>query len=193
MDIKGSIYVKVGCMFAGKSTYLIQMYRKYSRKYPTVIIKYANDNRYSKTGIGTHDKVIIDENVLISGKDISNMFPFTNDYKVICIEEGQFYRGLVEFCDKLANEGKLVIVTGLDGDANRNEFGEILKLLPKAEKFEKIHAVCEMNNCHNDASFTKLIDGKLGSNSEKIGGSESYIAVCREHYISDNSKIEENY
>lgn len=182
-EVKGSIHVKVGCMFAGKSTYLIQMYKKYSRKYKTIIIKYINDKRYSNNGIATHDNIIHEENVLESTKDINLIYPLTNDYSVICIEEGQFYTGLVSFCDKLANSGKLVIVTGLDGDANRNGFGEIPLLLPKAEKFKKIHAVCNVDGCNNAASFTKLITGQLNpTNSERIGGSELYIAVCRSHY-----------
>lgn len=183
-EVKGSIHVKVGCMFAGKSTYLIQMYKKYSRKYQTLIIKYINDKRYSDTGIATHDNIIHDENVVESTKDINLVYPLTKEYTVICIEEAQFYSGLVTFCDKLANEGKLVIVIGLDGDANRNGFGEIPLLLPKSEKFKKIHAVCNVQNCHNEASFTKLIHGQLSPNeSEKIGGADLYVAVCRTHYF----------
>ena len=184
-EVKGSIHVKVGCMFAGKSTYLIQMYRKYSRKYPTLIIKYINDKRYSDSGIATHDQTIHEENVIESTKDIGLVYPLTKEYNVVCIEEGQFYTGLVDFCDKLANEGKLVIVIGLDGDANRNGFGEIPLLLPKSEKFKKIHAVCNVKECHNEASFTKLLEGELTpGQTEKIGGAETYVAVCRTHYYS---------
>lgn len=183
-EVKGSIHVKVGCMFAGKSTYLLQQYHKYSRKYPTIIIKYDNDNRYSKIGIGTHDKIIHTQNVIVSGKNIQDILPQTKQYRVICVEEGQFYVGLVKFCEILANAGKLVIVVGLDSDVNRDGFGEIPLLLPKSEKFEKIHAVCNIKDCHNEASFTSFTktETKLGNEKELIGGDEIYQAVCRKHY-----------
>lgn len=187
-EVYGAIYVRVGCMFAGKSTYLLQQYRKYSRKYPTVIIKYDKDTRYSQNGIATHDNIIHTQNVVVAGKNIHDIMPKIMDYDVICIEEGQFYTGLVKFCESLANQDKLVIVVGLDSDANREGFGEIPLLLPKAEKYKKIHAVCSVKNCHKSASFTKFVqnDVTLGTEKELIGGSEIYQAVCRQHHWETN-------
>jgi len=85
----------------------------------------------------------------------------------------------VDFCDSLANEGKIVIISALDGDYNRELFGEISQLISKAEHILKLKAVC--TECYQDASFTKRkIDNK---EQLLIGGSESYIAVCRRCYF----------
>jgi thymidine kinase len=182
-EVKGSIHVRVGPMFAGKSTYLLQQYRKYSRKYPTMIIKYSLDNRYSEEGIGTHDNVVHSENVIISDKNIWNIFEKTMPFKVVCIEEGQFYTGLVSFCESLANQGKRVIIVGLDGDYMRVNFGEIHQLLPISESFKKINAVCAVADCDNAAAFTAMLHGNsIKDNNELIGGAETYQAVCRFHH-----------
>jgi thymidine kinase len=37
---------------------------------------------------------------------------------------------------------KHVIVTGLDGDYQRNPFGDMLKLIPLADKVDKLYALC---------------------------------------------------
>lgn len=181
-EVKGGIHVRVGPMFAGKSTYLLQQYRKYSRKYPTLIIKYIEDTRYSAEGIGTHDNVVHSENVVISNKDIWDIKDSTENFRVICIEEGQFYVGLVDFCEWLANQGKRVIVVGLDGDFLRNGFGEIPQLLSMSDSFKKIHAVCSVPDCNNAAAFTSRLQHIDTPGQELIGGAEKYQSVCRQHH-----------
>ena len=36
-----------------------------------------------------------------------------SEYDVIGVDEGQFFPDIVEFCEKAANEGKIVIVSSL--------------------------------------------------------------------------------
>lgn len=187
-EVKGGIHVRVGPMFAGKSTYLLQQYRKYSRKYPTLIIKYSLDTRYSNDGIGTHDNVVHSENVIISDKNIWAVKDQTENFRVICIEEGQFYSGLVTFCEWLANQGKRVVVVALDGDFRREGFGEIPDLLPKSDSFKKIHAVCSMAGCDNAAAFTARlahVGSLVETGREVIGGADKYQSVCRQHHPAD--------
>lgn len=63
-------------------------------------------------------------------------------YDVVAIDEGQFYPDIVEFCEELANMGIIVMVAALDGTFQRKGFGNILNLLPVAEKVTKLTAVC---------------------------------------------------
>jgi len=47
----------------------------------------------------------------------------------------------VQICswsDRAANEGKLVIISALDGTFQRSGFETILQLIPKAEKVKKL-------------------------------------------------------
>ena len=62
---------------------------------------------------------------------------------------------IVEFCEKMANDGKTVIVAALDGTFQRQPFGSILNLVPMAESVIKLKAVCMI--CFNDAAFTKRL------------------------------------
>ena len=48
---------------------------------------------------------------------------------------------------------KNVIVAGLDGDFKRNPFGDILKLIPHAEKVSKLSALCTICGDGTKASF----------------------------------------
>ena len=58
-----------------------------------------------------------------------------------------------EVVDRIAHEGKIVIVAGLDGDFKRNQFGPVVDLIPIAEKIKKMSAVCF--SCGELASFTQ--------------------------------------
>ena len=55
----------------------------------------------------------------------------------------------------MANEGKIIIVAGLDGDFRRRKFGHLMELIPKAEKVQKRQSVCQ--HCGAPASFTQRI------------------------------------
>jgi hypothetical protein len=101
-------------------------------------------------------------------------------YDCIGIDEGQFFPDIVPFCEKMANIGKTVIVAALDGTFQRKPFGSVLDLIPLAESVTKLSAVCML--CYNDASFTERLGDELAV--EVIGGSDKYLAVCRQCYFS---------
>jgi thymidine kinase len=75
------------------------------------------------------------------------------DYEVVAVEEGQFYPDTVEFCETLASQYKIMLVSALDGTFERKPFGRILQLVPLAEKVIKLRAICV--NCGDEAPFTK--------------------------------------
>lgn len=76
-------------------------------------------------------------------------------YDVVAIDEGQFYPDIVDFCEELANNGTIVMVAALDGTFQRKPFGNIINLLPVAEKVTKLTAVCVY--CGSEASFTQRV------------------------------------
>lgn len=86
---------------------------------------------------------------------------------------------LVEFCEKAANQGKVVIVASLDGSYLREPFKEVMDLIPKAENVTKLTAVCA--SCAADAAFT------LRKTTEKalhvVGGADKYQPMCRACYM----------
>ena len=102
---------------------------------------------------------------------------------MIGIDEGQFFPDLVEFTEKVANLGKIVIVAALDATFQRKVFGPVLDLIPLAESVVKLTSVCML--CHQSASFTR----RLGSEQqvELIGGADKYLSVCRKCFFATPS------
>lgn len=94
---------------------------------------------------------------------------------MIAIDEGQFFPDIVPVCEELANQGKIVLVAALDATFERKPFGNVLSLVPIAEKTEKLSAVCFF--CYKEASFT--LRTVACQEIELIGGVESYKPACR--------------
>ena len=79
------------------------------------------------------------------------------------------------------------MVAALDSTFQRKPFGNIINLLPVAEKVTKLTAVCVY--CGNEASFTQRV---VESNEvELIGGDESYKPACRKCFNKSEKKSSE--
>ena len=173
-----SIELILGPMYASKTSTLIAKAERYQiANKKCVIFKFKDDTRYTNEDkVATHNNRFFD--AIPADTDIKKMKSIANQYHVILIDEGQFFHGLTEFCDTLANEGKIIIVSALDSDFKRQPFGEIPQLISRAEYISKLKAVC--TECYQDASFTRR---KTTNDAQLlIGGTEDYQAVCRKCY-----------
>ena len=140
-------------MFSGKSTELIRRLKRYQiARYNCLIVKYAKDVRYDAESIATHDQQTLKA---LSANRLNELQVDMEDYDVVGIDEGQFFPDLVEFCEKMANRGKTVMVAALDGTFQRKAFPSVLELVPLAEHVVKLNAVCM--NCFGEGSYTKRI------------------------------------
>lgn len=64
-------------------------------------------------------------------------------YDVAAIDEAQFFPDLVHFCRIWTQRlNRRVIVAGLDSDCERQQFGQVLDLVPFAAKVTKLTARC---------------------------------------------------
>lgn len=182
----GSFNLILGCMFSGKTSELIRRYNRYRIGGKNcLMIKYKNDDRYDSEMVVTHDNIkadaIVCEFLYEADDSIRN-------YDVICIDEIQFYKDANIFCDKWANEGKIVEACGLNGTFNRTPFPMISLLIPLAEDISFFKAICKETG--EDASYSKLsmkLDSKNKDQTEIIGGSEKYDAVDRNTFFKNNN------
>ena len=102
------------------------------------------------------------------------------------IDEGQFFPDLYDVVKKLVDVYKKhVVVSGLDGDFNRNIFGDIIKLIPICDTVDKLSAYCNKCNNGNIGPFTKKIKNNVNTVID-IGGSDKYMPVCRYHFLNDS-------
>eukprot|EP01094_Clydonella_sp_ATCC50884_P003259 TRINITY_DN12512_c0_g1_i1.p2 TRINITY_DN12512_c0_g1~~TRINITY_DN12512_c0_g1_i1.p2 ORF type:complete len:188 (+),score=69.27 TRINITY_DN12512_c0_g1_i1:3-566(+) len=167
----GEIQLIVGPMFSGKTTELLRRIRRHTvAQRACSVIKYQRDVRYSVNEATTHDqqKATASGVIRLADADIGGS-------EVIGIDEGQFFPDLNEFCEKWANEGKVVIVAALDGTFQRKPFGRVMELVCMAESVTKLNAVCML--CQRDAAFTLRLSKE--TEVEVIGGADKYIAACR--------------
>ena len=177
-----SLDLVVGCMFSGKSTELIRIVRRLetiSEKY--IVIKPKIDIRYSTDKVSTHDKVehtcIIKENLISLLGEHAYM-----EATHIIIEEAQFFPDLEPFVLKAVDDDKKHInVFGLDGDSDRNNFGQIHKLVPLCDNITKLKAYCSQCKDGTEGIFSKRLIQDTAQTC--IGSSDKYMAVCRKCYL----------
>jgi thymidine kinase len=179
----GKLELIIGNMFSGKSSELIRrINREKSINKRIIVINYIEDNRYSNDSVSTHDhtKVKCLKLARLSEFNVN----LINQYDSFFIDEGQFFPDLYDFVKNLVdNFKKHVVVSGLDGDALRKPFGEIINLIPICDTVDKLTAYC--NKCNNGtvAPFTKKINTRTESKQIDIGGTDKYIPSCRFHYF----------
>jgi thymidine kinase len=180
MDVRklpqhGWIEVITGSMFSGKSEELIRRLRRAQiARQKVQIFKPQVDSRYAEDHIISHSEMRIPSENLVSSKDL--LVRVHPDTEVVGIDEGQFFDAdLPAVCNTLANQGKRVIVAGLDQDYLGKPFEPMPQLLAIAEYITKTLAICMV--CGAPANHTQ----RLVPSSERVvvGGQGTYEARCR--------------
>jgi len=181
----GWIEVICGSMFSGKSEELIRRVRRVQiAKKKVQVFKPTIDDRYDVQYIYSHNGTKVEAINIAKPKDI--LEAVATDTDVVAIDEAQFYDDdIVLICKKLADQGKRIIIAGLDQDFRGEPFGPIPKLLAIAEEVDKLQAICII--CGNIASRTqRLVNGQPAKYSDPtilIGAKESYEARCRKCHV----------
>lgn len=181
----GWIEVIAGCMFSGKTEELIRRLRRAKIAKQTVkIFKPKIDVRYSSSEIVSHSEQSLPSILVETPAEILEL---AANAQVIGIDEAQFFSNeLVDVCNKLANDGKRVIIAGLDMDYKGIPFEPMPQLLAIAEYITKTLAICV--NCGNPADKTqrKIVSAER----VLVGAADSYEARCRKcHYIPEENKV----
>jgi thymidine kinase len=137
----GWIEVVCGGMFSGKTEELIRRAKRaHIASQKVVIVKPKVDNRYSEEDIVSHNENKL-PGLVVDTAD--QMVLLTGDAQVVCIDEAQFFDNqLINVANTLANDGKRVIIAGLDMDFEGQPFEPMPQLLAIAEYVTKLHAVC---------------------------------------------------
>lgn len=180
-DRPGSLVVICGSMFAGKSEELIRRARRalYAKK-KVQVFKPAIDVRYDEMMVVTHMGAKHEAAPVSSVKDLEKKID--PDTQVVLIEEAQFFdHSLVSLAVKLSDQGREVVLAGLDQDFRREPFGPMPQLLALADEVVKLRAICM--KCGEPASHTyRMVDGKPAHRDDPIiliGATEAYEARCR--------------
>ncbi|MDI1324626.1 MAG: thymidine kinase [Algoriphagus sp.] len=179
---KGQIEVICGSMFSGKTEELIRrLHRARIARQKVEIFKPVVDKRYHELDVVSHNENSIRSTPVNFAEDILLL---SGDCDVVGIDEVQFFDDqIVIVAQKLANQGKRVIMAGLDMDFEGNPFEPMPRLMAIAEYVDKVHAICM--KCGDLAAFSfRLSDSKQ---KVMLGEKESYEARCRKCFNEDRT------
>jgi thymidine kinase len=158
----------LGCMYAGKTSALI---RDIPIMGQSIVIDYDISDPYSSK-LYSHDDVCVP---CIKTSNLSKLD--VSIFDTILINEAQFFKGLVDFVKGSLDDGKTVLVYGLDGDFKQDVFGELLYLIPLCDSYVKLYAKCK---CGKNAPFSK----RLSSNKDQYMPHDKYVPSCRTCFIT---------
>jgi thymidine kinase len=171
----GWLEVVTGSMFSGKSEELIRRLRRAQIARQRVqVFKPAIDDRYAPAHVTSHSEMKIPSETVTSSRELLERV--SPDTEVIGIDEGQFFDvELPAVCNTLADQGKRVIVAGLDQDYLGKPFDPMPQLLAIAEYITKTLAICMV--CGGPANHTQ----RLVASRERVlvGATGAYEARCR--------------
>lgn len=173
----GSIEVICGSMFSGKTEELIRLVKRAKIAHQKIeIFKPTIDVRYSEKDVVSHNKLAI------SAVPVENSYSIllmSQGLDVVAIDEAQFFDdGIVEVCNKLANQGIRVIVAGLDMDFLGNPFGPMPQLMAIADAIFKTRAICVQ--CGRLANYSYRT--AKGTQQVMLGETQEYQPLCRNCY-----------
>lgn len=170
----GWLEVICGSMFSGKTEELIRrINRALIARQKVEIFKPSIDIRYNEKDVMSHNENSIRSTPVQFSNDILLL---AGNCDVVGIDEAQFFdEEIIDVAVKLANNGKRVILAGLDMDFQAKPFGPMPKLMSIAEFVTKVHAICMQ--CGGVASYTY----RLVNSNKKVflGEKNSYEARCR--------------
>jgi thymidine kinase len=180
----GSIEVITGSMFCGKTEELIRRLRRATiARQKVQVFKPSIDTRYASEKVKSHSGSEFDASPVSSIEELLQQLQ--TDTTVIGLDEAQFFpESIVSIVHQFADRGIRVIVAGLDTDFRGEPFGPMPVLMAKAERVDKLHAICMV--CGELASRTqRLVNGKPANYDDPVvivGASEMYEARCRKHH-----------
>jgi thymidine kinase len=187
------MYFKYGTMNSGKSIDILKVAHNYEEEGKPVLLMTSSLDTREGTGVVasrmgiSHEAVAIDETMAV--------FDFVSGLSekpfCILIDEAQFLtkNNIYDFARVVDELNIPVMAYGLKNDF-RNELFEGSKyLLLLADKIEEVKTICWY--CEKKATMVlRLLDGKpiFEGAQVQIGGNESYIPVCRWHYLHPEEK-----
>ena len=171
----GWIEAVVGSMFSGKTQELIRRLRLAQIARQNVqVFNSALDVRYAKDHIVSHDLNKTPSIAVAKAHDI--LTKVKPDTQVVGIDEVQFFdEEITEVCETLADDGRRVIVAGLDQDYRGAPFAVTCRLMGVAEFVTKNLAICTL--CGNPANRSQRLSS--GRKVIDVGAADKYEARCR--------------
>ena len=174
------LYFRYGAMGSSKTANAIMVYHNYlERGQRALMLKPKLENREGERVVASRSGLHAPCSFVEELDDID-----VSSYNCLIIDEAQFMtRAQVEKLTRIVDEMNIpVICYGLRADFRNELFEGSQWLLAWADTIEEIKTVCW---CGKKALCnTRIYNGKVTKEGAQImlGGSESYVALCRKHW-----------
>lgn len=185
----GYLELILGSMFSGKTSYLLDVYKKcVFCNISVAVINFAADNRYTtEPMLSTHDKQMIP---CILANTIQEAIQTNSETiaraETILINEGQFFSDIEEQVKQLVeHSNKRVYICGLDGDFERKPIGNLLQLVPFSDHIIKLKSLCSLCRDGTPGVFSFRTSHEV---DQVVIGSSNYIPLCRGCYQKEARK-----
>lgn len=183
------LYFRYGAMGSSKTANAIMVRHNYLERGQSVLmLKPRLDNRDGETMIASRCGLRCECHF------IENIDQFrVRDFDCVIVDEAQFLtKAQVETLVHIVDIDNVpVIAYGLRCDFQGNLFEGSQWLLAWADTIEEVKTICW---CGKKAVCNaRVVDGKVVKEGEQIvlGGSESYVSLCRRHWTEGALKPEE--
>ncbi|MFD1686794.1 thymidine kinase [Halobellus litoreus] len=180
----GWIEVVTGSMFSGKTEEVLRRLRRAEIAGQEVAaFKPAVDDRYGETTVGSHVGRQWNAAVVPSeGEGVWEIRERLDGEDVVAVDEANFFGPeLVDVCQRLADDGRRVVVSGIDQTYRGEPFEPLPQLMAVAEYVDKLQAIC--SQCGEPATRNqRLVEGEPAHVDDPtivVGAEESYEARCR--------------
>lgn len=167
-----------GCMFAGKTTKLIELYHE-SELFgeEKLAVKPMIDNRYNATKINTHSGLQMSAYRINKAEELYTLV--NENTRELFIDEVQFLGPFViEVIGELMMNQVRIVAAGLERDYMNRDFGPMNALKKLATHRIEVTAKCDV--CGERATYTYRHPGNDGL--ILIGSTDLYQARCEKHW-----------
>ncbi|WP_430514283.1 thymidine kinase [Pannonibacter phragmitetus] len=184
------LYFNYSSMNAGKSTVLLQAsYNYVERGMRTLLLTAAVDDRAGVGRISSRIGLTAEADIFRAGDDLLDHIRKAheaNPIDAVFVDEAQFLTEeqvwqLAHASDRL---GMPVMCFGLRTDFQGKLFPGSKALLALADSLKEIKTICW---CGRKATMVARLDGsgRIVEEGEQvvIGGEESYVSLCRRHWV----------
>jgi len=183
------LYFYYSAMNAGKSTSLLQSAYNYQERGMTVAIYTAAlDNRYGLGKVSSRIGIAMDAYIFDADFDfVAHVAHLKQQGRLDCVllDEAQFLSKtqVKQLTDVVDNLGIPVLAFGLRTDFLGETFAGSQALLAWADKLIELKTIC---HCGRKANFVVRLDehghAATAGSQVQIGGNESYVSMCRQHF-----------
>ena len=173
------IHVITGCMFAGKTTELINRLQALQGNY--LLVKPKIDNRDAGNQVSTHNGIAVQA---IRVERLSEIFNQLNNIQIVGVDEAQFFsKFILEDLKYLKSQNIQVVIAGLDKDYLNKPFKSMEGIMQLSDSITRLYARC--NYCQSPASYSH----RKNTNQKKqvlIGSENFYEALCESCFNKSN-------